>query len=120
MTLPGTGGRDGETITPSGSLQDSGRVAGVRGRVAAGIGGSPARQPWRWRSAGLKKESWTSGPYLLCSTKQKTQLIKLWMIVERMIIRMQHAAYAAKSRWRGDLGLSERDQADPSVGDWKR
>ena len=42
MTLPGTGGRDGETITPSGSLRDSGRVAGVRERVAAGIGGSPA------------------------------------------------------------------------------
>ena len=41
MTLPGTGGREGETITPSGSLQDSGRVAGVRGRVAAGVG-SPA------------------------------------------------------------------------------
>ena len=28
-------------MTPSGSLRDSGRVAGVRGRVAAGVG-SPA------------------------------------------------------------------------------
>lgn len=39
--VPGTGGREGETMTPSGSLRNSGRVAGVRGSVAAGVG-SPA------------------------------------------------------------------------------